>query len=125
MKTFLKIIVVAIIVFIIGAIGYFYSNKKSDRSDAKQEEITMKIGDREGSFLLQKINSDNLEGLWFKIYPVARDGDTGKPKTLRIGDDIGYSCEGISEKLSKIDFPNQTATFIKITGEPSYGGCPI
>lgn len=124
-KISLRIIVIAVIVFIIGAIGYFYSNKKSDSPNAKSEKIIMRIGDREESFSLQKINADSLDGLWYQIYPVARVDDTGEPKTLHIGDNIGYACDGVSEKLTKIDFVNQTATFIKITSEPTDGGCPI
>lgn len=123
-KISLRIIVIAVIVFIIGAIGYFYSNKKSDLPIIKTE-IIMRIGDREESFSLQKINADSLDGLWYQIYPVARVDDIGEPKTLHIGDNIGYACAGVSEKLTKIDFVNQTAIFVKITSEPTDGGCPI
>lgn len=87
------------------------------------EKITRKVGEQEGSFLIQKINRDSVEGLWYQSYPVARG--EGTPKTLYIGDDIGYACEGISIKLTSINFSGQTVTFTKITGKPTYGGCPI
>ncbi|MBI4225461.1 MAG: Hint domain-containing protein [Candidatus Sungbacteria bacterium] len=84
--------------------------------------IIKKAGEQEGSFLIQKINLDTVEGLWYQQYPVAYG--EGVPKTLRIGDDIGYACEGVSEKLVRIDFANQTVTFEKTTGNPPMGGCP-
>lgn len=80
-------------------------------------------GEKEGSFLIQKINLDNVKGLWYQAYPVARG--EGTPKTLRMGDDIGYACEGVSEKLVSIDFSGQMITFTKIVGQRPYGGCPI
>lgn len=38
---------------------------------------------------------------------------------------MGYACEGISEKLTNIDFAGQSVTFIKTVGQPPEGGCPI
>lgn len=87
------------------------------------EKIIRKVGEQESSFLIQKINSDSVDGLWNQAYPVARP--EGTPRTLNIGDDIGYACEGISEKLTSIDYSGQTVTFTKITGKQPYGGCPI
>ncbi len=87
------------------------------------EQIIRKAGEREGSFLIQKINSGSVDGLWYQAYPVARN--EGTPKTLRVGDDIGYACEGVSEKLTSINFSGQTITFTKIVGRPPVGGCPI
>ena len=87
------------------------------------EKITRKVGEQEGSFLIQKINSTSVDGLWYQAYPVARG--EGEPRTLRVGDDIGYACEGISEKLISINFSNQTVTFDKVTGVSPIGGCPI
>jgi len=44
---------------------------------------------------------------------------------LHIGDDIGYACEGVSEKLITIDYSGQTVTFAKtVSTSPPYG-CPI
>ncbi len=88
------------------------------------EEIIKKVGEQESSFLIQKITRDSVEGLWFQVYPVARV-EEGTPKTLRIEDDIGYACEGVSEKLIRIDFFGQTVTFNKVVGKEPMGGCPI
>ena len=87
------------------------------------EKMIKKVGEREGSFLIQKINSDNLEGLWFPAYPIP--SPEGTPRTLRIGDDVGYACEGVSEKLIGIDFSGQKVTFNKVVGQPPPGGCPV
>ena len=90
------------------------------------EKIIRKVGEKEISFLIQKINPDNVEGLWFEVYPIERPNDPGTPKTLYVGDDIGYACEGVSEKLISINFAAQTITFNKVVGQPPYdGGCPI
>lgn len=90
---------------------------------ANGEKIIKKIGEQESSYLIQKINSDSVDGLWYQAYPVARN--EGAPRTLHIGDDIGYACEGVSEKLTSIDFSGQTITFTKIIGKQPVGGCPI
>jgi len=92
------------------------------------ERIIKKVGEQEGSFLIQKINPDSVDGLWYEAYPVATTNQGYYPrisKTLRIGDDIGYACEGVSEKLTSINFSGQTVTFNKIVGTPPSGGCPI
>jgi hypothetical protein len=86
-------------------------------------QIIKGVGDKEGSFLIQKINSGSVEGLWYQAYPVA--GNQGTPRTLHIGDDIGYACEGVSEKLTSIDFNGQKITFTKVVGPAPLGGCPI
>lgn len=87
------------------------------------EKIIKKVGEQEGSFQIQKINADSVDGLWYQSYPVMRD--EGAPKTLHIGDDIGYACEGVSEKLTDIDFSGQIITFTRQIGKAHYGGCPI
>lgn len=95
----------------------------SDIGGTDDGTIIKRVGDREGSFLIQKINADSVEGLWYKVYPVG--GLEGIPKTLLIGDDIGYACEGVSEKLVDIDFSGQKVSFVKTNGKPPVGGCPI
>lgn len=87
------------------------------------EEIIRGVGEQEGSFLIQKINADSVEGLWYEKYPVSTG--LGIPRTLRMRDDIGYACEGVSEKLTNIDFSGQKITFIKSVEPPPSGGCPI
>ncbi|MDO8676190.1 MAG: IPT/TIG domain-containing protein [Candidatus Azambacteria bacterium] len=87
------------------------------------EKITRRIGEQESSFLIQKINSNSVDGLWYQAYPVGVE--EGAPKTLYIGDDIGYACEGVSEKLTSIDFYGQTITFTKIVSQSPLEVCPI
>lgn len=87
------------------------------------DEIIKKVGEQEGSFLIQTINTDSVDGLWYQAYPVARN--IGTAKTLHLGDNIGYTCEGVSEKLTNIDFLGQTVTFTKVIGQRPFGGCPI
>lgn len=112
------ITLVILIVFISGCV-----NKPTQEVDDTGSTVVKSVGETESSFLIQKINSDSVEGLWYQAYPVARG--EGTPKTLHIGDDIGYACEGISEKLTSIDFSGQKVTFTKIVGERPPGGCPI
>lgn len=81
------------------------------------------VGEKEGSFLIQKINRDSVDGLWYQAYPVAME--EGVPKTLHIGDDIGYGCEGVSDKLTSIDFSGQRLTFAISWQKPLRGKCPI
>jgi hypothetical protein len=87
--------------------------------------VIRKVGEKESSFLIQKINPESVDGLWFQAYPIELLNDPGTPMTLHIGDDIGYACEGVSIKLIHIDFLNQTVTFDKVVGQPSKYGCPI
>lgn len=119
-------------------ISGIFNTEKLAGSDAKENEghdivgvidissiaeiITKKLGEQEGSFLIQKINQESVDGLWYQAYPVARS--EGEPRTLHIGDDIGYTCEGVSEKLISINFSDETITFNKVVGEPPFGGCP-
>lgn len=87
------------------------------------ETIIRRVGEQEGSFLIQKINRDSVSGLWYQAYPVATN--QGIPKVLHISDDIGYVCEGVSDILTSIDYSGQTVTFTKVTGQPPTGGCPL
>ena len=89
------------------------------------EKIIRKVGEKESSFLIQKINPSSVDGLWFQTYPIEQPNDPGTPKILHIGDDIGYACEGVSEKLISINNSLQTITFNKVIGQPTYVGCPI
>lgn len=85
--------------------------------------VTRKVGDKEFNFLIQKINANSVDGLWYILYPVAML--QGQPKTLQIGDTVGYSCEGKTATLSSIDAVNQTVTFNETIKNPPIGGCPI
>lgn len=113
--------IIILAIFIISIVGCL--NKPIDDIKDKGSSVVKSVGETEGSFLIQKINSDSVEGLWYQEYPILRG--EGSPKTLYIGDDIGYACEGVSEKLTIIDFSSQKIIFTKIVGKPSLGGCPI
>lgn len=84
--------------------------------------VTKTVGEKESTFLIQKINRGSVEGLWYEAYPIATG--EGTPKTLHIGDDIGYACEGVSDKLTSIDFSGQRVTFTISWEEPPFGWCP-
>ncbi len=81
------------------------------------------VGQREGSFLIQAVLPDRVNGLWFTAYPVPRE--EGEPRTLRVGDDIGYACEGVSIKVLYLDSVRGRVTFQKKTSPEPMGGCPI
>ncbi len=126
-KGFINILLIIIVVALVGAGAYFVSTKQTTLPNPipvpSGEKIIRKVGEQESSFLIQKINADSVDGLWYDVYPVG--GGPGYAKTIRIGDDIGYACEGVSEKLISINFSGQTITFNKVVGQPTYGGCPI
>jgi len=104
-----------------GSDEYAFNVAISDSTSG--QKIIKGVGEKEGSFLIQKINPGSVEGLWYQAYPVPTEN--GTPRTLYIGDDIGYACEGVSEKLTSIDYSGQTVTFTKVVSEPPLGGCPI
>ena len=118
-------ILVILVVALAGAVGFFALDMTQTTAPGPSgENIIKKVGEMESSFLIQKINRGSVDGIWYQAYPVPRD--IGEPRTLYIGDDIGYACEGVSEKLISINFSEQTVTFNKVVGEePSKGGCPI
>src|SRR3989344_6815788 len=142
-RGFAYIILVFIVVLLIGVGAYFVATRQgvlptlnpapsptftplpipSPAPIPNIETIIKKVGEQESSFLIQKINPSSVDGLWYQAYPVPRD--EGVPRTLHTGDDIGYACEGVSEKLVGIDYSRQTVTFNKVVGELPPGGCPI
>lgn len=126
-KGFIHILLIAIILVLVGTGVYVVSTRQTPTSTPvpSGEKIISKVGERVSSFLIQKINSASVEGLWSQAYPIEQPNDPGTPKTLRVGDDIGYACEGVSIKLISINFSGQTITFNKVVGQPPVGGCPI
>ena len=82
------------------------------------------VGQREGAFLIAKINTDNVEGIWYDMTPVSYQNPKGVNKVLRVGDDVGYACLGISEKITGIDVNIGKVGFNKVVGAPAWGGCP-
>lgn len=150
-KGFINIVIIVLVVILAGAGAYFVlkqthltptptptptpvvpisgpitvSPSPSPSPKPNGEQISLREGQREGSFLIQKINPDSVDGLWFQAYPIEQPNDPGTPKTLHIGDNIGYACEGVSEKLTSIDFSGQAITFTKIVRQRPYDECPI
>lgn len=138
-KGFVNILLIVIVVALIGTGVYVVSTRQTlppvptpspvptpiPTPIPSGEKIISKVGERVSSFLVQKINSASVDGLWFQTYPIEQPNDPGTPKTLHVGDDIGYACKGISVKLISINFSGQTITFNKVVGQPPYGGCPI
>ena len=80
-----------------------------------------RVGNKVANFLIQKINTDTVEGTIYYLYPLAYEG---VPKTLLVGEVIGYACDGTLTKLTSINYANQTLIFTKqVNG--SIGACPI
>ncbi len=125
-----KLLILLVVIFA-GAVSYLALTNDSSQQTSNSlpavigEEVKRTVGEKESSFLILKINRDSVDGRWYQIYPIQKPNDPGTPKTIRIGDDIGYACEGVSDKLAGIDFSGQKITFIKIVGRPTNGGCPI
>ncbi len=109
---------IVLIAFITGCV-----EKPAPVIDDEGTTIVRTVGETESTFLIQKINTDSVDGLWFQAYPVPRE--EGTPRTLKIGDDIGYACEGISEILTAIDYAGQKVTFKKTISDKNSGACPI
>ena len=132
-KGFVNIIVIIGAVILISVAGYFIVNLQTltPTPTPEGEKIIRQVGEREGSFLIQKINQDSVDGLWYSAQPVSGPEDPkGFPRTLLIGDDVFYPCAGapdddVSEKLTNIDFSRQEVTFTKVVGEPSNDPCPV
>lgn len=74
------------------------------------EQISLREGQRESSFLLEKIYPDRVTGLNFWEYPIATD--QGYPVILRVGEIVSNGCT-ITLTLTRIE--GNTATFIKKT----------
>lgn len=124
-------LLIPLVVILAGTFGYLTLVNKSPQPTSNSspitngEEVIRTVGEKESSFLILKINSESVDGRWYQVYPIQKPNDPGVPKTLHIGDDIGYACEGVSEKLTGIDFSGQRISFTKIVGQPTSGGCPI
>ena len=80
----------------------------SIKEDSEGQEITMREGQRESSFLLQNIYPDRVEGLNYWEYPVATD--QGHPVTLRVGEVVSNGC---TVQLTLLRIEGATAVFEK------------
>ncbi|HUY70288.1 MAG TPA: hypothetical protein VMV00_01825 [Candidatus Baltobacteraceae bacterium] len=78
-------------------------------------------GQRVSNFLIQYINQDNVTGLSYIEYPLAMRN--GTPRTLHVGDTVGYSCDNSTMMLTAIN--NGSAAFANLSSGAARGGCPI
>ena len=80
----------------------------SIKENSESQEITLREGQRESSFLLQNIYPDRVEGLNYWEYPVATD--QGHPLTLRVGEVVSNGC---TVQLTLLHIEGNTAVFEK------------
>jgi len=78
------------------------------------------IGDQLATFKILRIDFSSATGNHSDRYPLAW---CCKTITIHVGDEVGVLCEGLSEKVAQIDFPDQKVKFTVQT--VSYSGCPI
>ncbi len=77
-------------------------------------------GQRISNFLIERVNAANVTGLLYQMYPLARS--SGAQETLRIGDNVGYSCDGTFAQLVAI----KGGEAVFILDRTKYGvGCPV
>ena len=72
--------------------------------------VYLREGEQEGSFLLEKIYPDRLEGINYMEYPVPRD--EGFPLTLKVGEPASNGC---TIALTLVGIEGSRARFIKKT----------
>ncbi len=70
--------------------------------------VTLVEGQRENPLLVQKIFSDNIQGLSFREFPLVTN--VGNPITLHIGDSVSNGC---TIELTLVKISHGTATFLK------------
>ncbi len=80
-------------------------------------------GQRVSNFLIEYVNPGNVTGLIYVLYPLA--AMQGTQRTLRIGDTVGYNCDGSLKMLTSINYGLGSATFTNASTGSRYGGCPI
>jgi len=77
---------------------------------AEGDQVSLRVGQREGSLLVEKIYPSYITGLNFMEYPVARD--EGFPIELRIGESASNGC---TITLTLIEIQESVAIFTKKT----------
>lgn len=96
------------------------SGEPPPNSEPDREQISLREGQRNGPFLLEKIYPDRVIGLNFLEYPISID--RGTPVTLHIGEVVSNGCT-ITLTLTRIE--GDTATFTKETDPKGIRICPI
>ncbi|OHA89223.1 MAG: hypothetical protein A3C70_00015 [Candidatus Zambryskibacteria bacterium RIFCSPHIGHO2_02_FULL_43_14] len=94
---------------IVNSLDFSIMNGNWLKSGLGSSHVTLKEGQREGPFILQKIYADYVTGLNYPEYPVAVN--QGYPVTLKIGETASNGCT-ITLTLASIQ--GDTATFAKI-----------
>src|SRR5438552_15960889 len=118
---FLIVLIPSVAILAYANSGSLIPNPHVDCNGGINSICVGRVGDKIANFLIQKINSDTVEGTIYYLYPLAYEG---VPKTLLVGEEIGYGCDGTLTKLTNIDYKNQTVTFTKEVNGPT-GACPI
>jgi hypothetical protein len=78
------------------------------------------IGDQVATFKILRIDPSTVARNRSTLYPL---GYCCTTITISVGDDVGVPCEGLLEKLARIDFLDQKVTFsVQIV---PHDGCPI
>jgi hypothetical protein len=78
------------------------------------------VGDRVGTFQILLIDVSSVIGNHSDFYPLAY---CCTRITIHLGDEVGVLCEGISEKVTQIDFQEQKVKFA--AQSVPHDGCPI
>ncbi len=79
------------------------------------------VGDFAGIFQILHIHPASADGFLRIPYPLCC---WTQNKTITVGDDVGVSCEGLSERLVRIDFPDQILIFTRVQSVRNLT-CPI
>ena len=78
------------------------------------------VGDQVATFKILHIDTSTVTGNRSTVYPV---GTCCTTVTISVGDDVGVPCEGLVEKVARIDFSDQKVWFsVQIV---PHDGCPI
>jgi len=78
------------------------------------------VGDQVATFKILRIDPSTVTGNRSTLYPL---GYCCTTMTISVGDDVGISCEGLVEKVARIDFLDQKVWFsVQIV---PHDGCPI
>src|SRR5207245_1750136 len=77
-------------------------------------------GDQVATFKILRIDPSTVTGNRSTVYPL---GYCCTTMTISVGDDVGISCQGLVEKVARLDFLDQKVWFsVQIV---PHDGCPI
>ncbi|MDE1825268.1 MAG: hypothetical protein KGH77_03165 [Candidatus Micrarchaeota archaeon] len=107
---------IAILVIVAVAVIFFYNPNRV----LPTHQAQYYAGEKVSNFLITKVNPENVTGILYVQYPLAYQN--GTTTTIRIGESIGYSCDGTAARLIGIN--GTSAVFVLNITRSSYG-CPI